>query len=118
MKSIIAAALVLAANNLAAQNLLYIPDTLSGSTFNLTVHRDSVQFKPGKITATLGVNANRYLGPTLIMRKGDSVSITVNNETRDTTTMHWHGLHVAPKNDGGPMSMIMDGMSWNPRFVV
>jgi bilirubin oxidase len=101
-----------------AQNLLAIPDTLSGTVFNLTVHRDSVQLKPGLITQTLGVNASKYLGPTLMLRKGDSVSLNVTNQMGDTTTMHWHGLHVAAMNDGGPHSMIMDGMSWNPQFVV
>ncbi len=100
------------------QHMLFIPDTLSGTTFNLTVHRDSVQFFPGVITQTFGVNTNKYLGPTLFMHKGDSVSLTVNNQIGDTTTMHWHGLHIAPKNDGGPFSMIMNGMSWNPQFVV
>jgi blue copper oxidase len=105
-------------NSAFAQHTLFIPDTLSGTTFNLTVHPDSVQFKPGVITKTFGINTNKYLGPTLIMHKGDSVSITVNNQIGDTTTMHWHGLHVAPKNDGGPFSMVMHGMSWNPQFVV
>jgi blue copper oxidase len=111
-------ALVCFISQAKGQNLLQIPDTLSGTTFNLTVHPDSVQFSPGLITQTFGINGSKYLGPTLIMRKGDSVSITVNNQIGDTTTMHWHGLHVAPTNDGGPSSMIMDGMSWNPQFVV
>lgn len=101
-----------------AQNLLRIPDTLSGTIFNLTVHKDSFQFQAGHITHTLGVNSSYYVGPTLIMRKGDSVSITVNNQMGDTTTMHWHGFHVAPANDGGPHSMFMNGMSWNPKFTV
>jgi len=101
-----------------AQHALHIPDTLSGTSFNLTVQPDSVQFFPGAITHTFGINGNKYLGPTLILHKGDSVSLTVNNNMGDTTTMHWHGLHVAPKNDGGPQSMVMDGMSWNPKFVV
>ncbi len=101
-----------------AQHPLFIPDTLSGTIFNLTVHPDSVQFMPGKITKTTGINASRYLGPTLFLKKGDSVHITVNNHMADTTTMHWHGLHVAAKNDGGPASMIMSGTSWSPSFVV
>lgn len=103
---------------LFAQHLLPIPDTLSGTGFTLNVHQDSVQFFPGAITHTLGVNASKYLGPTLILRKGDSVNITVDNHIGDTTTMHWHGLHVAPKNDGGPMSAIADGASWQPGFTV
>ncbi len=101
-----------------AQHLLYVPDTLSGTAFNLTVHRDSVSFFPGTFTQTFGINSHKYLGPTLFLRKGDSVSITVNNQMGDTTSMHWHGLHVAPANDGGPFSMIMDGMSWSPKFIV
>lgn len=104
--------------NVAAQHLLQIPDTLSGSSFSLDVHSDSIQLKPGNITYTYGINASKYLGPTLVLQNGDSISIQVTNHIGDTTTMHWHGLHVAPKNDGGPYSMIMDGMTWNPQFTV
>lgn len=110
--------LLLPAMGTFAQHSLFIPDTLSGTSFNLTVHKDSVQLKPGVITQTLGINNNAYFGPTLFLQKGDSISLTVNNQMGDTTTMHWHGLHVAPQNDGGPFSMIMDGMSWTPRFAV
>ena len=104
--------------NSFGQHTLFIPDTLSGTSFNLRVHRDSVQFISGKKTHTLGINSQPYLGPTLFINKGDSISLNVINEIGDTTTMHWHGLHVAAKNDGGPQSMIMDGMNWNPQFVV
>ncbi len=104
--------------NVHAQHTLFIPDTLSGTSFNLDVHRDSIRLKTGRITQSLGINSYHYFGPTIILRKGDSVSLTVNNHIGDTTTMHWHGLHVAPSNDGGPQSMIMDGMDWTPRFVV
>ena len=118
MKKLLLVLLAFVLSKADAQNLLAIPDTLSGNSFSLTVHRDSVQLKPGLITQTFGVNAGKYLGPTLILRKGDSISLNVTNQMGDTTTMHWHGLHVAAINDGGPHSMIMDGMSWNPQFVV
>ena len=118
MKKILVLAFLFCMHHATAQHLLYIPDTLSGTSFNLTIHPDSVPFLPGAYTHTFGVNSHKYLGPTLMLHKGDSVSRTVNNQMGDTTTMHWHGLHVAPKNDGGPYSMIMDGMSWNPKFVV
>ena len=58
------------------------------------------------------------LGPTLIMNQGDNVSITVDNQLGDTTTIHWHGMHVAPENDGGPHSIILPGQQWNPQFTV
>jgi bilirubin oxidase len=101
-----------------AQNAISIPDTLSGSAFTLSMHKDSVQFFPGKKTQTLGFNQYSYLGPTLILNKGQNISITVNNNISDTTNVHWHGLHVSPSNDGGPHTMIMNGMSWNPQFNI
>lgn len=104
--------------SLNAQNPLFIPDTLAGPNYNLTMHRDSVQFFPGNISHTYAFNANHYLGPTLIMNKGASVNITVNNQIDDTTTVHWHGLHVPSVWDGGPYSIILPNTSWNPQFTV
>lgn len=101
-----------------AQTAIPIPDTLSGSSIVLTMHRDSVQFFPGQLSQTYAFNQYKYLGPTLILRKGQNVSILVNNQIGDTTTVHWHGMHVAAVNDGGPHTMIMNGMSWNPQFTV
>jgi len=100
-----------------AQNLLAIPDTLSGSNFTLNIIDTSHVFYPGSNTHTFGVNAS-YLGPTLFLNAGDSVSIVVNNHLMDTTTLHWHGLHVNPQNDGGPHIFVPPGTTWNPQFMV
>jgi bilirubin oxidase len=100
-----------------SQNLLAIPDTLSGTNFILNIVDTSHSFYPGISTHTFGVNAS-YLGPTLFLNKGDSISIVVNNQLMDTTTIHWHGLHVNPQNDGGPHIYIPPSSSWNPAFVV
>lgn len=91
-----------------AQQPLFIPDTLSGTNINLSI-KDSIHvFYNGNITSTYGINSS-YLGPTLFLNKGDSVSITVNNFLMDTTTIHWHGMHVSPMNDGGPHNYILPG---------
>ena len=110
---------VFLAFSMQAQNQLAIPTTLSGSTINLTLQSDTVQFLPGQKTQTFGYNGN-YLGPTLILDNGSSVSINVTNNmgNSDTTTTHWHGMHIAPENDGGPHSLILDGSTWNPQFTV
>ena len=102
---------------MSGQNLLLIPDTISGTNFNLNVFDTSNVFYPGYTTNTYGINA-KYLGPTLILNKGDSVSIQVNNQLTDTTTIHWHGLHVSAMNDGGPHNTIPPGSIWNPTFKV
>lgn len=103
---------------LAQSTPLNIPDTLSGGSITLNMHKDSVPFFPGNISHTYGYNLNKYLGPTLILNKGSNVSITVNNQIGDTTSVHWHGLHVAAKWDGGPHSPILPSSSWNPQFTV
>lgn len=99
-------------------NPVFIPDTISGNSIQLRMHMDSVAWLPGKKTRTLAYNQYNYMGPTLRLRKGQTVSLQVVNEIGDTTNVHWHGLHVASENDGGPHTMVMPGMDWNPQFTV
>lgn len=113
----IAAIIIVLYTRASAQNLLSIPDTLTGPVFNLTMRDTSKIFYPGFTTATYGVNTD-YLGPTLIMWKGDSVLMNVQNELGDTTTLHWHGLHVSPANDGGPHVYVLPGATWTPSWTV
>lgn len=119
MKKIILIGLttLLTAKFSAAQNMLAIPDTLSGTNFNLTILDTSKVFYPNFTTNTFGVNTN-YLGPTLLLNQGDSVSIHIINQLMDTTTIHWHGMHVSASNDGGPHIIIPPGTTWNPQFKV
>ncbi|MDP3558476.1 MAG: multicopper oxidase domain-containing protein [Bacteroidota bacterium] len=110
-------ALTLFFNFSRAQNLLAIPDTLSGTNFNLNIYDTSKVFYTGYTTNTFGVNG-KYLGPTVFLNKWDSVSMNVFNQLMDTTTIHWHGLHVSAKNDGGPEIFIPPNTTWNPKFKV
>ncbi len=100
------------------QNPLLIPDTLSGTTINLTLQTDTFRFFPnGPVTNTMGANG-AILGPTLLLNQGDSVNFSVNNQLPDTTTIHWHGMHVSSPNDGGPHTIILPGNTWNPSFTI
>jgi len=107
----------LANTAIKAQNLLAIPDTLSGDTINLNLQTGTVNFFGGTPTNTMGVNGN-LLGPTLILEKNNDVTINVTNQLGEPTTIHWHGLHVAPENDGGPHVIIQNGNTWSPSFKV
>ena len=71
----------------------------------------------GVETNTYAFN-ERYLGPTLIMNKGDDIQINVTNSIGESTTVHWHGMHVSPANDGGPHTSFDDGETWSPAFTV
>lgn len=101
-----------------AQTLLPVPDTLSGPSISLQMHEDGVSFFPGQVSHTYAYNQYAYLGPTLILQQGQPVSISVTNNINDTTTVHWHGIHLPSKWDGGPHTMILNGEVWNPQFTV
>ena len=118
MKSLLKFAALLFSVPVFCQNTIPIPDTLTGTNIALTMHTDSMVILPGKKTKTLAYNAFHFLGPTLILNKGQNVSATITNKIGDTTTLHWHGMHVAPKNDGGPHSLILNNTSWYPNFTV
>ncbi|MGE0568425.1 MAG: multicopper oxidase domain-containing protein [Bacteroidia bacterium] len=98
-----------------AQNQLFIPDTLSGSVINLTVQAGTTQFIGANNTNTYGYNGN-ILGPTLIIHKDDSVTLNVTNNINQPTTVHWHGFHISPHDDGGPHQLINLGVTWSPRI--
>jgi len=99
-----------------AQNQLFIPDTLVGPIFDLNVGYDSIEFVSGSMTQTAGVNGT-ILGPTLIINKGEEVFMNVTNNLIDTTTMHWHGVHLPSEMDGGPHSKIAPNSTWNASWT-
>ena len=68
-------------------------------------------------TPTWGVNGD-YLGPTLRLRRGEHVQVDVSNGVDETTTMHWHGMHLPARMDGGPHQPIAPGATWRPDWVV
>jgi len=100
-----------------AQNPLAIPPALDLDTFELVVDEHIHQFYPGVNTTTYGASAE-YLGPTLIMHRGDTARVRVQNELAQITNMHWHGLQVPGEFDGGPPREIAPGASWTATYHV
>ncbi|MCJ8311474.1 MAG: multicopper oxidase domain-containing protein [Saccharospirillaceae bacterium] len=109
--------------NVIQANELPIPELLRGESvngkqqYNLTMQQGSMDFVIGKKTKTLGYNGN-FLGPTLLMYKGENVEINVHNELGEASTTHWHGLHLPPEMDGGPLQKIEHGQSWLASFLI
>ena len=107
----------LLAVSLAGQSPLVVPPVLTGPVYDLRMQLGSRVFVDGLETPTAGYNGD-FLGPTLIMSKGDEVVLNVTNDIGETTTTHWHGMHVSPENDGGPHTKILPGETWSPSFTV
>ncbi|MSP58220.1 MAG: T9SS type A sorting domain-containing protein [Flavobacteriaceae bacterium] len=100
-----------------AQNQLVIPPSLTGTNFNLNVQSGTQIFYGSTATPTYGINGP-FLSPTIIVNKGDSITLNVINNLNTNTTMHWHGLHVSAMNDGGPHQIINPSTIWSPSFKV
>jgi blue copper oxidase len=109
---------LLAFKSFSQYNPLWIPDTISGVNFNLTVKDTFKQLRSGNQTITGAVNNSTFWGPTLIMTKGDTVHMNVTNKLNDSTTIHWHGMHLPAVMDGGPHQVIPPNTNWQPYWKV
>src|SRR3546814_5674850 len=85
--------------------------------FRLRAMAGETEMLPGVRTATWGFNGS-ILGPTLRARRGESVAVHVENALTEPTTVHWHGMHVPARADGGPHQTVPAGGRWQPRWQV
>jgi FtsP/CotA-like multicopper oxidase with cupredoxin domain len=59
-----------------------------------------------------------YLGPTLRAARGEQVRVIVENRLSEVTTVHWHGMHLPARYDGGPHQPIAAGGQWQPEWTI
>ena len=95
------------------------PDETIGNARHYTLIMDEGQteFREGAQTATLGYNGS-YLGPTLVLRKGEEIKVTLRNQMEEETTVHWHGVLVPSNADGGPHQVVNPGAERDVKFNV
>jgi FtsP/CotA-like multicopper oxidase with cupredoxin domain len=90
--------------------------------FRLSAVAGAAQLLPGTSTPTWGYtdgsNNAGYLGPTLRAARGERVRVMVENRLSETTTVHWHGMHLPARNDGGPHQPIAAGEQWQPEWLI
>ncbi|MDZ7883443.1 MAG: multicopper oxidase domain-containing protein [Mycobacterium sp.] len=85
--------------------------------FSLRATRGDTEIIAGTPTPTWGYNGS-MLGPTLRARRGETVAVTVDNQLPETTTCHWHGMHLPARFDGGPHQPIEPGAQWRPSWTI
>ena len=85
--------------------------------YDVTLQNGVTEFFDGYYTRTSGINGS-YLGPTLMMRNGESVRINVANQLGEDSTLHWHGMHLPATQDGGPHQVVAHDQVWSPEFTV
>ena len=106
-------------NELAIPPLLDPPTDDDGRrVFGLRMQEGRAELLPGMPAEAWGYNGS-YLGPTLRASRGDRVRMRVRNDLPEqTTTTHWHGMHLPGEADGGPHQRIESGETWTPSWQI
>ena len=85
--------------------------------FDLNVNEAQHEFFDGILTNTFSISST-YLGPTLLLTKGDNVSLNYTNNLSEVITMHGHGMHLPAQMDGTPHQEIPAGTTWSAQYTV
>ncbi len=111
--------------NLSANNEVFWPPlmsyTMDGDTkvFDITMKPVVWEVSPGKTVESFSYNGI-VPGPEIRVTEGDKVRFQVKNELPESSSIHWHGLHVPNKMDGVPyvtQPPIKPGESFTYEFV-
>lgn len=101
----------------AASPLRVLPmtDLIGGidQRISLALNPATHDFGNGAASQTFGINQS-YLGPVIRAKQGQTLPFDVANNIGDTSTLHWHGLHIPGDVDGGPHQEIPHGSIWSP----
>ncbi len=97
---------------------LKIPTDIGGiKHYDLNIVEAKHSFFEGIDTNTYAIDST-YLGPTLLLKKGDNISINYTNKLNVETTMHGHGMHVPGNMDGTAHQPIAVGATWSAQYTV
>jgi FtsP/CotA-like multicopper oxidase with cupredoxin domain len=89
----------------------------NGEPVTLSLQKTLHRFGSGPAVPSRGISST-YLGPVVRVRSGDTIPFRVENHLDEETTLHWHGLLVPSKVDGGPHNTIEPGAVWSPEITI
>jgi FtsP/CotA-like multicopper oxidase with cupredoxin domain len=83
----------------------------------LTAAVARLELVPGVATEVWAYNG-QVPGPVLEFREGDRVRVRFRNDLPETTTVHWHGMHLPFPSDGSPFHPVAPGEEYEYAFTV
>ncbi|WUI27030.1 multicopper oxidase domain-containing protein [Mycobacterium sp. NBC_00419] len=92
-------------------------DDTGTRVFSLRAAAGTSEIRAGQQTPTWGYNG-AILGPTLRARDGETVAVEFDNALPEPTSVHWHGMHVPARCDGGPHQLVEPGAQWRPTWTI
>ena len=87
-------------------------------SYELVASETSWEIAPGIVAPAIAYNG-QVPGPTIRVTEGDTLRVTLKNELSQSTSIHWHGLHVPNAVDGVPgvtQAPIEPGQSYTYEF--
>jgi suppressor of ftsI/bilirubin oxidase len=60
----------------------------------------------------------RWVNPTLVLQRGEPLTLDLVNALQQPTSVHWHGLSVTTRNDGGVTTPVAPGQRYVYAFDV
>ena len=102
--------LLLATTKISAQQVVRYELTVTDTLVNFT----------GKEKRAIAVNGQIPM-PTLTFTEGDIAEIVVHNKSKESTSLHWHGVFLPNKEDGVPFltqTPIMPNETFTYRFPI
>ncbi|WP_313998245.1 multicopper oxidase family protein [uncultured Paenibacillus sp.] len=87
--------------------------------FTLNIAEGKWELVKGTTVDAITVNGT-IPGPQIRVTEGDTVRVTVKNNLKEETSIHWHGLHVPNEMDGVPpftQKPIKPGESFTYEFI-
>ncbi|WP_165498197.1 multicopper oxidase family protein [Siculibacillus lacustris] len=108
-----------AAPTVAGTPLTYpkLIDLRDGDTFDLVAEPATHAFLKDKPVAVIGYGGT-YMGPALRLRRGTAPKVRLVNRLDRPTNVHWHGLLVEGRFDGGSHGGVAPGGDWTARLAV
>jgi FtsP/CotA-like multicopper oxidase with cupredoxin domain len=88
-----------------------------GEPVTLALQKTRHRFGAGASVPSTGISAP-HLGPVVRVRSGDTIPFRVENRLDEASTLHWHGLLVPSRVDGGPHNTIAPGATWTPEIAI
>jgi suppressor of ftsI/bilirubin oxidase len=72
----------------------------------------------GRLAFASERNGATFVNPTLVVRRGELLRVTLDNALDAATSVHWHGLTVDTANDGAGMPLVEPGRRYEYAFEV
>ncbi len=84
----------------------------------------TITARPARLSLMPGTTSPVYAyngtvpGPTLEVHEGDRVTVHFRNRLPESTSIHWHGLHIPVAMDGSPFYPVRPGATYTYAFTI